>query len=104
MNLLRIVPVEHEHGQPCRTMGTKVLTADGSEVGGVQKIVLTAEIEPDVWRAEIHCLVDPPKLAGVLANILYHREGFIRRWIRRLRGISADLTTLASTFARRFGL
>lgn len=35
--------------------GTKVMVG-GEALGGVHKIVLTAEVSAGVWRAEIHCL------------------------------------------------
>lgn len=52
--LARIVPVKRGNG-PMATMGTKVILGD-QELGGVTKIVLTAEIN-DIWRADITCHV-----------------------------------------------
>lgn len=52
--IVTIRPGQHEGGGPCLTMGTKVLMPDGTEMPGVHKVVLTADVN-DVWKAEIHC-------------------------------------------------
>lgn len=54
MNLITIVPVESGPGEIQKTQGTQVILSDGSQLGGVSKIELVAEIN-DVWRAVIHC-------------------------------------------------
>lgn len=101
MNLLRIVPAECEPGQLCKTQGTRVITADGAEVEGVNYIKILCDPD-DVWRAEIHCVIEPPKLPAMLASVFYRKEGFVRRWLRRLRGKALDVTSYADTFARRY--
>lgn len=53
MPIVKIVPPNTGPNQTL-AQGTKVLV-DGVELEGVQKIVLTAEVN-ELWRAEIHCL------------------------------------------------
>jgi hypothetical protein len=54
--VLRIVPRTTPVRGPVATMGTKVLTEDGTEIRGITRIVVTADVG-DIWRAEIHCTV-----------------------------------------------
>ncbi len=57
--LLRIIPPPAGTRGFVMTQGTRVETANGEEVHGVTKIVLTCEVD-DIWRAEISCFVQPP--------------------------------------------
>ena len=56
MRLLKIIPIKADPGEPTLTRGTKVVTEDGCEVGGVTRIELAAECN-DVWRARIDCMI-----------------------------------------------
>lgn len=49
------------------TQGTKLLL-DGKEVSGVTKVVITGE-HNDIWRAEIHCMVNMKAMPGMLIDI-----------------------------------
>jgi hypothetical protein len=68
--LLTIIPPAHEPGSPVRAAGTRVVTADGSEVSGVTKISLVAEVGMDVWRATIECTVDMQRMEGIEGEIV----------------------------------
>lgn len=67
--LLTIVPREHEPGTPVMTKGTKVLTQDGTEITGITKITLVADVNDDIWRAVIECHVDMQPMEGIEGEI-----------------------------------
>lgn len=57
MTIARIIPGPMGEGDLAhRTLGTRVVLADGSELQSVTKIVLTA-VPGELWHAEIHCRV-----------------------------------------------
>lgn len=59
--MVRILPSMRESGFGTLARGTKVVLEDGTELKGVTKIVLTAEVN-DLWRAEITLSVHAPAL------------------------------------------
>lgn len=62
MNLMRIVPRKNADGSDsvlCN--GTQVLLQDGTEVPGVTRITLVAEVG-GVWRATLECIVRGPDI------------------------------------------
>lgn len=67
--LLTIVPREHEPGTPVMTKGTKVLTQDGTEISGITKITLVADVNDDIWRAVIECHVDMQRMEGIEGEV-----------------------------------
>lgn len=50
------------------TQGTKVVLEDGTELQGVRKIVLTAEVN-DIWRADITCGVNLTGEVGAAVDV-----------------------------------
>jgi hypothetical protein len=71
--IVTIVPPESSESGITRTQGTRVLAADGSEIGGINKIVLTAEPN-DLWRAVIHLNPRLGHLHGVAAEFVMDAE------------------------------
>lgn len=67
------------------TQGTKILTRDGKEIGGVTKVVLIGEVN-DLWRAEIHCYVEGPEISDlstfIAARFIPSRWQRFKRWLR----------------------
>lgn len=51
-----------------KTQGTKVILEDGSELEGIRKIVLTAEVN-DFWRADITCGVNLTGQVGAVVDV-----------------------------------
>jgi hypothetical protein len=94
MNVVTIVPPDvAKPGTGTRTMGTKVLLADGSELQGVTKIVLVAEPN-DVWRAEISVMPRMGVMPGMLAQINAGKVSWWRRLLVRLAGYSVQTDQL----------
>lgn len=85
--LLRIVPNAPGPSGTTLTQGTKVLTPSGEELKGVHRIVLTCDVN-DVWRAEIHCYVEPTDLSAV--SVIHRPSRWQRRmaWLRPFRNAS----------------
>lgn len=75
MSYVRIVQPSNDSGRFTPTQGTKVLLEDGSEIEGVYKIVLTAEVN-SLWSAEIHC---HPHMTDLSAWATIHKTGW---WLR----------------------
>jgi len=94
MNLVKIVPVQCAEGFPQKTQGTQGLV-DGVKIGGVQKIVLTADMD-DVWRAEIHCMAYAPNLDGAICKLVHRKIPAWKRIIARMIGIKLDSTSFDS--------
>jgi len=69
MNLVTVIPPPGPEGEPTRAIGTKFVLADGSEILGVTRVVLTAEVGKDLWRAQIECFVRASDMPNVLAQI-----------------------------------
>jgi hypothetical protein len=94
VSYVRIVaPAPSEIGLT-RTQGTKVLLEDGSELEGVYRIVLRAEVN-DIWTAEIHC---HPSMAEITAWASVHSDKpnwWSRLW-SKLKGGDIDVTKLDS--------
>lgn len=84
MRLVTIVPPAPDASGHTRTHGTQVLDANGQPIKGITKIVLTAEVS-DVWRAEIHCHVQVPRIEGVEATIVP-----VLPEARSVRGLDSD--------------
>lgn len=100
--LVSIVPHAPVAGTPCMTQGTKVLLADGSELGGITKITLTADIN-DVWRAQIEVIPSMNAMAGVEAEIVGGEPSWWRRALCRMAGVQLRRTGMerTSTDARK---
>lgn len=73
--LLRIVPNAPGSDGLTKTQGTKVLTPAGEELKGINRIVLTCDVN-DVWRAEIHCTIQPTDLSAL--SMIYRPTGWQR--------------------------
>lgn len=77
--------------------GTKVLLDDGSELQGVTRIELVAEVNDDVWRARIDCTARVAVMPGVLAEVTARHElSWWRRALLRMAGVTLDSTGLRS--------
>lgn len=86
------------------TRGTRVMMGD-TEVKGVTKVVITGEPN-DVWRAEIHCMINMKTMAGMLIDIerSYHSSWW-RKALLRLAGASVEGTRMnVDTVRRKMGL
>lgn len=68
MNLVTICPPEPNESGLTKTQGTRIVLSDGSELHGITKIVLTADLN-DIWRAEVACHFKASELPNVLAQI-----------------------------------
>jgi hypothetical protein len=67
-HLITVVPDEPDPASGVvLTRGTKVMMGD-AEVKGVTKVIITGEPN-DVWRAEIHCMVNMKAMPGMLIDI-----------------------------------
>ena len=75
MSYVRIVQPERDSSGATNSMGTKILLDDGSELQGVYKIVLTAQVN-DVWRAELHVM---PNMTDMSALATIHRPNLWER-------------------------
>lgn len=64
VNMVRIAPPENIDGRAMLTQGTKVFLDDGTEVDGVYKVVLTAEVNA-LWSAVIHCHAKPEPVRAI---------------------------------------
>lgn len=85
--LLRIVPNAPGSNGLTMTQGTKVLTPAGEELKGINRIVLTCDVN-DVWRAEIHCTVEPTDLSA-LSRV--YRPSLLSRVYIWARGLWRDV-------------
>lgn len=96
--LLRIVPPPMgEDAFAHRTMGTQVLTPDGTPLPGVTRITLTAEPN-SIWRATIECTVEAPEICALTGLRTYKPMGRFKRLVLRLIGVRvAEVTNLGST-------
>lgn len=83
LKTVRIVQERPSSSGIVMTQGTKVVLDDGSELQGVTKIVLTAEVN-DIWRAEIHCHVGALDMQAeaVIHHAPWHAR--LRLWAHRL--------------------
>lgn len=69
LTVAKIIPgVKKREGLPHLTRGTRVMLSDGSFLGGVTKIKLTADTN-DLWRAEITLMPDQVLDIDALAEI-----------------------------------
>ena len=75
------------------TRGTKVLLEDGSEIGRVTRIVLTADIN-EAWRAQIDLLPTAGVMKGMVAVVDQKKASWWRTWLCRLAGVQLQVTTL----------
>jgi len=69
LNLVTVVPppCDAKNGM-CMASGTKVLLRDGSELQGVTRVELVAEVG-GLWRARIDCVATVPTMPGMLLEI-----------------------------------
>jgi hypothetical protein len=95
MSHVTIVPPEPHESGVTKTMGTKVLLEDGSELQGVFRIILRAEVD-SIWTAEIHC---HPKMVSMTAtpNVRMSKVGWWERLRSRLSKTPMDTTAMDST-------
>jgi hypothetical protein len=69
MAILRVVPAEPSDGKGShRCQGTKLFVGD-QELTGVTRIELVADVNDDVWRARVDCMVKPPADLKAAATI-----------------------------------
>lgn len=61
MNILTIKPALGPDGMPNMCQGTKVYDSQGHEIQDITKITLYADLDHDLWRAQIECFVTPPE-------------------------------------------
>lgn len=67
-HLITVVPGEPDPANGVvLTRGTRVMMGD-TEVKGVTKVVITGEPD-DVWRAEIHCMINMKTMPGMWIDI-----------------------------------
>jgi|GEM_PF-2620760 len=102
-NLCTIRPVLGEQGKPTPTQGTRVILADGSELGGVQSIEITGKSD-DVWRARISCLVTMDEMIDIDGEITERRVVLTwwRRMLLRAAGVTASNITAMGHQANRW--
>ena len=91
-----VPPAPPINGEPCKTQATKVLLEDGSELGNVTRIVLSADIN-DVWRAQINVIPSMGVMKGMDADIIEGKLSWWRRLLCRMAGVQLHATTLDST-------
>lgn len=90
-----IVPPHALQGQACKTHGTKVVLEDGTVLGGVTRIELTACVN-DVWRARIEVTPTIGVMAGMEAEIIIGKPSWWRRLLCRIAGVQLRATNLDS--------
>lgn len=72
-NIARVVPVKSKGEGVVPTHGTAILLADGSTLGGVQRIVITGDLD-DVWRAELRLLINPADFQVLLDRVRFRTD------------------------------
>lgn len=90
-----IVPPEPRENGLTLAQGTKIFLADGSEVGNVQKLVLTAE-PGGLWQAEVTLLPKAGIIKGAKVNFNQPRPSWWRTFLVRLAGCAVDNTSISS--------
>lgn len=85
--LLIIKPPEASLGMATKAHGTRVVTFNGADVGGVTSIELIAKPN-DVWRARIDCLVSIDGNISAIAEVR-HPLSWWQRLCLRAAGIRA---------------
>lgn len=87
MNHVTIVPPEKGGAGAMMAQGTKVLTADGQEITGVTKVVLSAAVG-ELWEAVVHL---HPRVVPIAAVCVEYVDGLSslpawRLWLLKLAG------------------
>lgn len=85
--LATIVPMTGPEGSPTMARGTRVMLADGSELKGVTRIELIAEVD-SYWKVRIDCMVNAPTLPGAVVEINHGRPlSWWRKALLRMAGV-----------------
>lgn len=92
--LLRVIPPPADKSGHTLTRGTKVLTPGGAEIKGVYRIELVGDVD-DVWRAVLHCHVQPPALSAE-CTVVAKPMSWWRRWWAYVSGAEIEVTSLES--------
>ena len=72
-NIARIVPIKAKGDGVVPTHGTAIVLADGSTLGGIQRIVITGDLD-DVWRAELRLLINPADFQVLLERVRFRTD------------------------------
>lgn len=90
LNIVTVVPPACDaRTGTCRATGTKVLLRDGSELQGVTRIELVAEVG-ELWRARIDCVATVPSMPGMVLEISEQRRlTWWQRLLLRMSGATA---------------
>ena len=80
-HIVRIIQPDAKDGKATSTQGTRVMLGDGSELSGVTKIVLTAEVN-SIWQAEIHCFATFESLSASAVIHRMSRWDRFKQWLR----------------------
>lgn len=94
-----VVPPEAEEGHSAKTQGTKVLLADGTELGLVTRIELSADIN-DLWRGTIELMPAVGVMRGMRVSVLIGQGSWWRTLLCRIAGATVDTTSLADMDSR----
>ncbi len=92
--LLRVIPPPADKSGHTLTRGTKVLTPGGAEIKGIYRIELVGDVG-DVWRAVLHCHVQPPTLSAE-CTVVDKSMPWWRRWWAYVSGAEIEVTSLES--------
>lgn len=89
-----VVPPTPEDGGITKTQGAKVLLADGTELGLVTRIELSAGIG-DIWRGTIELMPAAGVMKGMTVSLMPGRASWWRTLLCRLAGVTVDATDMA---------
>src|ERR1043165_2180418 len=99
--LCRIVAPEKPGGGVIPTIGTQVLLPSGEAIPCVYKVEIIGEAG-DVWRAKIHCFINPPDFP-LLAEISTTQKGEIMSEELDPRVLAAITSAVEDGLNRRLG-
>lgn len=86
-----VIPPDPGETGVSRSQGTRVVLADGSELGKVTKITLVAEVN-DVWRGTIELMPAMGVMKGMQVTINQHNPSWWRTMLCRMAGVVVSKT------------
>lgn len=92
-----VIPPEPSATGITYSQGTRVVLADGSELGKVTKITLVAEVN-DVWRGTIELMPAMGVMKGMQVTINQHNPSWWRTMLCRMAGVVVSKTDHSDDF------
>lgn len=91
MNLARIVPPDPSKSGATPSQGTRVFLSDGSELQGVFRVELTADVG-GLWRGVIHVYPQVGVMEGMEVEVREGRGSWWRSLLCRMAGAKVKVT------------